>query len=300
MKNKYDCIIIGAGIAGVTAAIYLKRYNLNILLLEKGMPGGIINKTSIIENYPGLIDIDGPTMTSNLYNQVKKLEIPYEYGNVLEIVENGNDKIIKTDIGEYITKSIIIATGREPNKLELEKEEQLIGHGISYCAICDGPLYKNKNVCIVGGGNSALEEALYLSTICNKVNVINRSDELKADKYLIEKIEKTSNVKVLYNSKVTKLIEKNMSLKSLEINNKENIECDGLFIFIGFTPKIEFIKNLNLITNNGYLVVNKNMETNIKNVCACGDSIEKDLYQIVTAAGEGAVAAHTIKNNLSN
>lgn len=300
MKETFDCIIIGAGVAGTTASIYLKRWNFNILLLEKNMPGGIISNTSIIENYPGVKKIDGSTFAMNLYEQIKELDINYKYGNASEITQKNNLFIVNTDLGNYQTKSIIIATGRTPRKLNLENEDKLIGNGISYCATCDGLLYKDKEVCVVGGGNSALEESLYLSKICKKITIINRSSKLRADEILIEKVKNTANIEVMYNSNIIKLKEKQNKLTNIIIkkeNEAKELLCHGLFIYIGFEPIIPNVPNLKL--NDNYIVVDEKMQTNIDNICACGDIIKKDLYQIITAAGEGATAANTIKNNLN-
>ncbi len=300
MKETFDCIIIGAGVAGTTASIYLKRWNFNILLLEKNMPGGIISNTSIIENYPGIKKIDGSTFAMNLYEQIKELDINYKYGNASEITQKNNLFIVNTDLGNYQTKSIIIATGRTPRKLNLENEDKLIGNGISYCATCDGLLYKEKEVCVVGGGNSALEESLYLSKICKKITIINRSSKLRADEILIEKVKNTANIEVMYNSNIIKLKEKQNKLTNIIIkkeNETKELLCHGLFIYIGFEPIIPNVPNLKL--NDNYIVVDEKMQTNIDNICACGDIIKKDLYQIITAAGEGATAANTIKNNLN-
>lgn len=300
MKETFDCIIIGAGVAGTTSSIYLKRWNFNILLLEKNMPGGIISNTSIIENYPGIKKIDGSTFAMNLYEQIKELDINYKYGNASEITQKNNLFIVNTDLGNYQTKSIIIATGRTPRKLNLENEDKLIGNGISYCATCDGLLYKDKEVCVVGVGNSALEESLYLSKICKKITIINRSSKLRADEILIEKVKNTANIEVMYNSNIIKLKEKQNKLTNIIIkkeNETKELLCHGLFIYIGFEPIIPNVPNLKL--NDNYIVVDEKMQTNIDNICACGDIIKKDLYQIITAAGEGATAANTIKNNLN-
>ena len=300
MKETFDCFSIGAGVAGTTSSIYLKRWNFNILLLEKNMPGGIISNTSIIENYPGIKKIDGSTFAMNLYEQIKELDINYKYGNASEITQKNNLFIVNTDLGNYQTKSIIIATGRTPRKLNLENEDKLIGNGISYCATCDGLLYKDKEVCVVGGGNSALEESLYLSKICKKITIINRSSKLRADEILIEKVKNTANIEVMYNSNIIKLKEKQNKLTNIIIkkeNETKELLCHGLFIYIGFEPIIPNVPNLKL--NDNYIVVDEKMQTNIDNICACGDIIKKDLYQIITAAGEGATAANTIKNNLN-
>ena len=294
MKQSFDCIVIGAGIAGVTASIYLKRAGLKILLLEKKAIGGQIINTSEIENYPTIENIDGTNFSLQLQNQIKKLEIPMEYKEVLDIQINGDLKIVKTKNDEYIARNIIIATGRIPRKLNLDNEDKLLGRGISYCATCDGYFYKNKKVAIVGGGNSALEAAIYLSKICNSVTVINRSEKLRADEELQNEVKLLENVKILYNEEILSLGEQDGILSYLTLKNDE-ISVDGLFVYIGLVPTLPFIKNIDLKLESGYIVVNQKMETNIPGIYACGDIIKKDVYQIITAASEGAIAASSIR-----
>lgn len=294
MNNEYDVIIIGAGISGMTSAIYLKRYNINILLLEESIPGGQISKASLIENYPGIKKIDGVSFSMNLLEQINNLNIEIRYEKVNEIINEEEFKIVKTNNNKFISKKVIIATGRTPKKL-LEKDEEYIGKGLSYCATCDGMLFKEKNVIVVGGGNSALEESLYLSNICKKVTIINRSNSLRADDILIKKIKEKDNVEILYNSSI-KQIECDDQIKSVILNSDDKIECEGIFIYIGLIPNIPNIKNLKL--ENGYIVVDKNQMTNIDGIYAIGDVTKKDLYQLITAASEGAIAANHIKNNI--
>lgn len=299
MTSHFNCIIIGAGISGITAAIYLKRANINVLLLEKEMPGGQINKTYKIENYPGFSSIDGPTLAQNLYDQIKQLEIDYRYGNVETIKIKDNQKVIKTDIGEYTCDYLIIATGRVPRKLNIENEQKLIGHGISYCAICDGSFFKDETVAVIGGGNSALEEALYLSNICKKVIVLYRKDNLRADQILQDQAKEKENIEIRYNSVPTKFIEENNQLSGIEINNTKILKVSGAFIYIGYEPNNEILKDLLLEYEDNYIIVNQKMETNIDGIYACGDIIKKDLYQLTTATSEGAIAAMSIKHKIS-
>lgn len=294
MKQHFDCIVIGAGIAGITASIYLKRAGLKILLLEKKAIGGQIINTSEIENYPTINNIDGASFAIQLQEQIKKLEIPVQYKEVIDIELDNDLKIVKTKEEEYTTKNIIISTGRIPRKLNLENEDKLLGKGISYCATCDGYFYKNKKVAIVGGGNSALEAAIYLSRICEHVTVINRSDKLRADKELQDEIKELKNVEILFNEEIISLNEKDGYLDNLTLKNNQ-IDVSGLFVYIGLIPTLPFIKNIDLNLENGYIIVDKNMETNIKGIYACGDIIKKDVYQIITAASEGAIAASSIK-----
>lgn len=293
MNQTFDCIIIGAGISGCTAAIYLKRAGLNILMLEKKAIGGQIINTSEIENYPTITSTDGFTFSENLKKQIKNLNIEIKYEEVLDI-KNNDVKEVVTKNNTYLTKNIIIATGRIPRKLDLENENNLLGKGISYCATCDGFFYKNKNVAILGGGNSALEAAIYLSKICNNVTIINRSEKLRADYELINEVKNLNNIKIIYNEQIKELKENNGYLDSLILNN-QTLKVDGLFIYIGLIPTLPFIKNINLNLENGYILVDNKMKTNIDGIYACGDIIKKDLYQIITAASEGAIAASNIK-----
>ena len=293
MNQHFDCIIIGAGISGCTAAIYLKRAGLNILMLEKKAIGGQIINTSEIENYPTITSTDGFTFSENLKKQIKNLNIEIKYEEVLDI-KNDTIKEVITKNNIYLTKNIIISTGRIPRKLELDNENTLLGKGISYCATCDGFFYKNKDVAILGGGNSALEAAIYLSKICNSITIINRSKKLRADYELINEVKNLKNIQIIYNEQIKELKENNGYLDGIVLNDR-TLKVDGLFVYIGLIPTLPFIKNVNLNLDNGYIAVDDKMKTNIDGIYACGDIIKKDLYQIITAASEGAIAASNIK-----
>lgn len=289
MKLNFDCIVIGAGIAGLTAAIYLKRAGKNVVIIEKSMPGGQILKTNSIKNYPGFIEIDGFSLIRKILDQIDNLEIQIIKEEVKEIK---NLKVV-TDNNIYLTKNIIIATGRKPRILGLQNENELIGKGISFCASCDGNLFKNEKVAVVGGGNTAFEEALYLSNICSKVYLIHRSENYRAENYLINELKQKQNVFLMPNEIITKLNTKEGYLESIETDkNKYNIKA--LFVAIGQIPAV--IKIENLETENGYIKVNNKMETNINGIYACGDCIKKDVYQLTTAAAEGTIAATSIIN----
>ena len=302
MENKiYDCIIIGAGMAGMTAAIYLKRAELDILLLEKNMPGGQINQTGMIENYPGYHG-DGPTLSMNTYEQVKENNIPLQFQNVTKIETTDYGFQIVAGDTKYSTKKIILATGRVPNKLALEKEEKLIGHGISYCAICDGPLFQDQVVAVIGSGNSALEEGLYLTTICKKVIFLNRSKQFKGAKTLVEKLEKLSNTEIHYQTSLHGLTEKDGRLNTLELkteNKNWSLQVDGLFVYIGFTPDTSYLNNLDITLDQHYIVVDELGKTSIPGIYACGDVVKKNYYQISTAVGDGANVALQVIKDLS-
>ena len=301
MSQDFDSVIIGAGVAGMTSAIYLKRYNVNVLLLEKNIPGGQIVQTPKIENYPGVGSIDGASLALNMYQQVTDLGIECRYSEVIKIENHGNSKTIYTENEEIRTKTIIIATGRIPKKLGLENESELTGRGISWCATCDGMFYKNQDVAVIGGGNSALEEALFLSDICNKIYILYRSGELRADKILQKRVFEKENIEIKFDTIVEKINEKDEKLESIIIKEREEekkLVVQGMFIYIGFEPNDSIISELNLILKNQYIVVNENMETNIKGIYACGDIIKKELYQVTTAVGEGSISANSVKKYL--
>ena len=289
MKLNFDCIVIGAGIAGLTAAIYLKRAGKNVVIIEKSMPGGQILKTNSIKNYPGFIEIDGFSLIRKILDQIDNLEIQIIKEEVKEIK---NLKVV-TDNNIYLTKNIIIATGRKPRILGLQNENELIGKGISFCASCDGNLFKNEKVAVVGGGNTAFEEALYLSNICSKVYLIHRSENYRAENYLINELKQKQNFFLMPNEIITKLNTKEGYLESIE-TDKNKYDIKALFVAIGQIPAV--IKIENLETENGYIKVNNKMETNINGIYACGDCIKKDVYQLTTAAAEGTVAATSIIN----
>lgn len=301
MQLTSNTIVIGAGVAGMTAAIYLKRSNIDVVILEKAAPGGQLNRTNDIENYPGFKHIDGPELSTNIYEQVKGLEINYKYGDVQEIVDFGDYKVIKTDLEELTCQNIIIASGRRPRELGLSNEKKLAGRGVSYCAICDGPLYKGKITAVVGGGNSAVEEANYLAGISEKVYIIHRGPKFRADIVEQERLFKRTNVEILYNTVVTELIEENQKLielvtKTDDISNK--IHVDGLFVYIGHEPETYFLKSLPLTMENDYIIVDHRMKTNINGIYACGDVVKKDIYQISTAVGDATIAALSIKKDM--
>lgn len=296
MKYQYNTIVIGSGVAGMTAAIYLKRSNISVMILEKESPGGQVNRTSDIENYPGFSNIKGPDLAYNIFEQINYLKIEYKFGDVKKIESHGELKKVITSDNEYICKNIIIATGRRPRQLGLENEEKYSQSGISYCAICDGPLYKGKKTAVVGGGNSAVEEAVYLEGICEKVYLIHKRDKFTADEKAQKKLL-DSNVEIIYNNEVIEFLDTNGKFSGIKLKDEREIEVDGLFIYIGNKPETNFLEKSDVITENGYVIVDENMMTNIKGIYACGDVIKKEFYQISTAIGEATVASLSIKKD---
>ena len=296
----YDIIIIGAGPSGMSAALYALRANKKVLLLEKECFGGQIINASSIENYPALSNVSGYDFATNLYNQIKSLGVILKYEEVLEVTDK---KEVITRKGTYKGKNIIIATGLKKRKLNLENEDKLLGSGISYCATCDGNFYKNKNVAVVGGGNTALEDALYLSNIASKVYLIHRRDNFRGEKKLISEVKEKNNIELILNSNITKIIGKD-NLNSIEItdnrNNISKLEIDGLFIAIGNIPDNNRFKNIIDLDENGYIIANANLKTKTDNIYVVGDTRVKTLRQLVTATSDGAIAATEIIKEMEN
>jgi len=294
----YDLIIVGLGVAGMNAALYAKRSGLKMLVFESEVPGGLLNKTNKIENFPGYVSISGPDLASNLFIQFNALGIPVKYECVENLYLENDIKVIKTKKGEYRAKSVIIASGRKPKKLGAKGEDELIGKGVSYCHLCDGNLYKDKITAVIGGGNSAVSGALYLSDICEKVYLIVRKNYLVADKMYQDELEKKNNIEVLYETTLNEIVEKEGIVNKIILNNGE-LDVNGIFINIGYVPQNSFYENLDICNEKGFVQVNKSMETIIPGIFAAGDIIEKEVYQIITAQSEGAVAAVSVYNYLN-
>ena len=294
MSKIYDSVIVGAGPAGITAAIYLKRAELDCCIIEKEMPGGQVNKTSVVENYPGFTSISGPDLVDKFYEQLNSLDIDQVFSEVTEIID-GDEKTIKLANGKDIkTKSIILAIGRSPKKLDSKNFRELEGKGISFCSLCDGNLYKNEDVSIVGAGNSALEEAIYLSNICKSVTILSRTPDLRGEKITIDQVKKVDNIKIIYNSSVEEFIENDGVLESVNIkvdDKIENLKTKACFIFIGYEPATNFLKPLEILDEKGYIIVDEMQRTKVKGIYAAGDVVKKEAFQIVTATSDGAKAA---------
>ena len=299
MKLNFDCIVVGAGPAGLTASIYLKRANLNVLVIEKEMPGGQMNYASLIENYPGFTSIEGPTLASNMYNQAKALGVDFKLTEVLEISDLSDYIIVKTKNEELTCKNVILSTGRQRRKLGVPREEELVGKGISYCALCDGMFFKDKNVLVIGGGNSAVEEAISLAKIVKHVTLIHRSQSFKAEAILVQEMLNIPNITVVCDTVVNEFLEKENKIsgviaRNVLTNEISQMDVEGIFISIGYGPNELIFAKTNIKEENGYIIVDKNNRTTVDNIYACGDVTSKDVYQIVTAVGDGALAATSI------
>lgn len=293
----YDLIIIGGGPAGLTASIYAKRFGLETLLIEKLGTGGQVPLTDLIENYPGFPQgISGVELATNITEQAKKFNVEIINDEVVN-VEFNEIKKVKTTFDVYESRGVIIATGASPKKLNIPGEKEFTGRGVSYCAVCDAYFYKNRDVVVVGGGDSALTEALYLTTFVNKLYLVHRRDKFRAAQYLQEKVFNNKKIEIILNSEL-KEIKGDKRIEKVLIYNKEkgeNIELNvsGVFIYIGLTPNTELFRNKINLDENGFIITDEDMRTNIRFVYAAGDVRRKSLRQIITACSDGAIAANT-------
>ena len=294
----YDVVIVGGGPSGMSAAIYASRARLKTLLIEKAGCGGQIAITDHLENYPGFEEgINGFDLAMKMEKQARTFGCEITYGEVSYIeTEDAIKKVILSDKKEYFTKTIIIASGANFKKLSVEGEQEFIGKGVSYCATCDGPFFRNKEIAVVGGGDSALQEALYLTKFATKVNLIHRRDQFRAAKILQEKVFAEPKINIIFDSVVEK-ISGNLSVEQITLKNVKNnisseLSVNGIFVFVGWLPNTKFLSNTAIKLNeNGYIITDDNMNTSIEGVFACGDVRQKILRQVVTAAGDGAIAA---------
>ncbi len=289
----YDLIIIGAGPAGLTAAIYACRANKKTLVLEAVTYGGQIVNTHKIENYPLEKDISGADFAKKLYKQAKEAGAEFVFERVTEI-KDGELKTVITKDGKYEANAVIIATGSENRKLGLPNEAELVGRGVSYCATCDGALYKDKNVAVVGGGNTALSDALYLSNIARKVYLIHHRDEFRGEEKTVNTLKEKDNVEIVYNASVVKLFADNENLERIEVDidgESEILDVDGLFIAIGRVPANKAFANIMKTDDAGYIIAGEDCKTNIEGIFVAGDNRTKGVRQLVTATADGATAA---------
>lgn len=290
----YDVIIIGAGPSGLTAAIYLLRENKKVLILESEGIGGQIASSPKVENYPGFISISGAELSNNLYEQVLSLGGTIELEKAVEI-KNGEIKKVITEDNTYETKVIILAVGAKYKLLGLPHEDEFIGNGISFCTTCDGAFYKNKIVAVIGGGNSAVTNAIYMADIASKVYLIHRNENFRCEKNLLDKFKGKPNTEVITNSTITEYIGDN-ELKAIVLNNERTIELNGLFLSVGHTAQNELLKGLIDLSDDEYALSNENCETNIKGIFVSGDIRNKKIRQLTTAVSDGTVSAlNTLK-----
>ncbi|MGB3932719.1 MAG: thioredoxin-disulfide reductase [bacterium] len=300
--NVYDVVIVGGGPAGLTAGIYVARSKLKAILLEKGLPGGQIATTEHIENYPGYTAGAGYELTAIMEEQAKGFGLEIAMAEVTGVQLGGPEKIITTNQGEYQARTVILAPGSSPRKLDVPGEKEFIGRGVSYCATCDGPFYEGLTVMVVGGGNAAVEEANYLTRFAQKVYIVHRRDALRATKVVQERAFANEKIEILWDSVVAE-IRGNETLEQVLIKNVKTgqitpVTVDGLFVYIGFIPNTAFLKGQVEMDEAGYIITNDRMETSVPGVFAAGDCRQKLLRQVVTAAGDGAIAAFAAEKYL--
>ena len=304
MQNIHDMIIIGGGPAGYTAALYAARAGLDVLIIEKMSVGGQMALTDVIDNYPGFADgIDGFTLGMQMKEGAERFGARTEYAEVTDVQLSDKIKKITASSGEYLAHTVVIATGASPRELGINGERELTGRGVHYCAHCDGRFYKDKTVVVVGGGNSAVSDALYLSHLAKKVYLVHRRDTLRATKIYHEPLKRAENIEIIWNSTLSELISEarvcGVRLKNLVSGEETDLAADGVFVSIGRKPATELFRETLALDSSGYLVSDETTKTSIDGVYAVGDVRTKILRQVVTAVSDGAVAAHLAEEYLS-
>ncbi|MEJ9151237.1 thioredoxin-disulfide reductase [Bacillus smithii] len=294
----YDVIIIGAGPAGMTAAVYASRANMSTLMIERGVPGGQMTNTEEIENYPGYDSILGPELSNKMFEHAKKFGAEYAYGDIKQIIDGEEYKTVDAGTKQYKARSIIIATGAQFKKLGVPGESEFGGRGVSYCAVCDGAFFKGRELVVVGGGDSAVEEGVYLTRFASKVTIVHRRDKLRAQKILQQRAFENEKIDFIWNHTVKEIHGKDGKVNAVTLVNtvtgeEKEFKTDGVFVYIGMVPLTKPFENLNITNEAGYIVTNELMETSVPGVFAAGDVREKNLRQIVTATGDGSIAAQS-------
>ena len=297
----YDVIIAGAGPGGMTAAVYTSRANLSTLMIERGIPGGQMANTEEVENYPGYEHILGPDLSTKMFDHAKKFGAEYAYGDIKEVIVGKEYKTVVAGSKEYKARAVIITTGAEYKKIGVPGEKELGGRGVSYCAVCDGAFFKEKNLFVIGGGDSAVEEGVYLTRFAKKVTIVHRRDELRAQKILQQRAFDNEKVDFIWSHTLKQINEKegkvgSVTLVSTKDGAEQELPADGVFIYVGMLPLSKPFLNLGITNEKGYIVTNEKMETEVPGIFAAGDIREKTLRQIVTATGDGSIAAQSAQH----
>ena len=290
----YDTIIIGAGPAGMTAALYAARSNLKVALIEGGLPGGQMNNTSDIENYPGYANISGPELAEKMFEPLENLGVEHLYGFVKDIENHDDVKKVITDDEEFETRTVIVATGSKHRLLGVPGEEELNSRGVSYCAVCDGAFFRDQDLLVVGGGDSAVEEAIFLTQFAKSVTIVHRRDELRAQKVLQDRAFANEKINFIWDSVVKEIKGENrvesVVIENVKTNQVTEHAFGGVFIYVGLDPVSDFTKDLQIQDESGWIVTDDHMKTSVAGVFAVGDVRQKDLRQVTTAVGDGAIA----------
>ncbi|VTS41804.1 thioredoxin-disulfide reductase [Streptococcus porcinus] len=301
----YDTLIIGSGPAGMTAALYAARSNLKVGIIEQGAPGGQMNNTSEIENYPGYDNISGPELSMKMFEPLEKFDVEHIYGIVQKVEDMGDFKRVSTEDTQFDAKSIILATGAKYRLLNVKGEEAFTSRGVSYCAVCDGAFFRNQDLLVVGGGDSAVEEAIYLTQFAKSVTVVHRRDQLRAQKILQERAFANEKISFIWDSVVEEIQGDNIKvsnvlIKNLKTNEISNHAFGGVFIYVGMLPVTSMVEGLGICDQEGWVVTDDHMRTSLSGIFAIGDVRQKDLRQITTAVGEGAIAGQGVYHYLES
>lgn len=299
MTKEYDVVIIGAGPGGMTAALYASRANLKVLMLDRGAYGGQMNNTAAVENYPGFKSILGPDLAEEMYQSATQFGAEYAYGTVTAVKLDGTDRIVVTDDGEYRAKAVIVATGSENRKLGVPGEEKYSGRGVSYCAVCDGAFFRDRDVTVIGGGDSAVEESIYLTQMVKHVNIVHRRDQLRAQKVAQERAFKNDKIDFTWNSNVIAINGDDQKVTSVTVKNnqtgaEEEVPTAGVFIYVGNVPMTAPFKDLGVTDEHGWMVTDNRMRTKVPGIFAIGDVRQHQLQQITTAVGDGGIAGQEV------
>ncbi len=305
MAKKYDVIVIGAGPGGLTAGLYASRANLSVLILDRGIYGGQMNNTAEVENYPGFKSILGPDLAEKMYQGATQFGAEYAYGSVEKVEVNGDLKQVITDSETYEAPVVIIATGSQYRKLGVEGEAEYAGRGVSYCAVCDGAFFKDQPLAVIGGGDSAVEEGVYLAKLASNVNIIHRRDQLRAQKILQERAFANDKIDFTWDTVVTKINGDGQKVTSVSTHNKKTgeageLKVNGVFIYVGVIPLSEPFKELGITDEQGWIKTDELMQTSLPGVYAIGDVRAKELRQITTAVGDGSIAGQQAFNYLES
>lgn len=301
MNNEYDVIIIGAGPGGMTAALYAARANLSVLMLDRGIYGGQMNNTDVIDNYPGFSGIKGPELGEKMYQSAMKFDPKFEYGDVKAITVDGDKRIVETDNGKFVGKVVIIATGADHKKAEVPGEEAYAGRGVSYCAVCDAAFFKNEDVVVIGGGDSAVEEGLYLAQLAKSVTVVHRRDKLRALPSLQKRAFANDKMHFIWDARLDSIDGNDAKVEDITYTDKKTGEekklpTAGVFIYVGVKPQSEAFKDLGILDEQGWIVTDDHMRTKVPGILAIGDVRAKDLRQIANAVGDGSIGGQEAYN----
>ncbi|GAA5352865.1 thioredoxin-disulfide reductase [Streptococcus uberis] len=301
----YDTLIIGSGPAGMTAALYAARSNLKVGIIEQGAPGGQMNNTSEIENYPGYDNISGPELSMKMYEPLEKFSVEHIYGIVQKVEDAGEVKRVITDDSTYEAKTVIIATGAKYKLLNVKGEDEFTSRGVSYCAVCDGAFFRNQDLLVVGGGDSAVEEAIYLTQFAKSVTIVHRRDELRAQKILQDRAFANNKISFIWDSVVEEIQGNNIKVSNVLIKNVKtgqitNHDFGGVFIYVGMIPVSSMASDLGICDQDGWILTDDQMKTTRPGIFAIGDVRQKNLRQITTAVGEGAIAGQGVYHYIEN